>query len=265
MMSGQTIVQVDAFTNERFAGNAAGVCVMAEAGTSAWMQQLARETNLAATVFLSSRARDFHIRWFTPAHELPLCGHGTLAAAHTLWTEGYVPVEQQITFHYRSGTLTAVRKDDWITLDFPAIPTFPAPAPEALLCGLGAEPRQVSKSHHSYLVEVGSEQEVRALVPDIGRLAQLDIANVIVTSRAASGDFDFISRFFAPSHGIAEDAVTGSAHCCLGPYWAERLDKTTMVGYQASARGGVVRVQVSGDRVGLSGQAVTVLRGRLVR
>ncbi len=262
-MRNQPIVQVDAFTARPYAGNAAAVCVLSAPRETEWMRQIAQETNLPATVFLLPQDAGYRIRWFTAAGELPLCGHGTLAAAHTLWTEGYAPAEQEITFHYANGSLTAVRDGSWISLDFPAIHNAPVPAPEALRRGLGLEPRWVGKSPHSYLVEVDSEQEVRALAPDIALLAHLDIANVIVTGRAEGSEFDFVSRFFAPSHGIAEDAVTGSAHCCLGPYWAERLGKTEMVGYQASARGGVVRVRVNGDRVALGGQAVSVLRGQL--
>ena len=262
-MSWQSVVYVDAFTNRPFAGNPAAVCVLAQTCSDTWMQRLTQETNLPATVFVWPQEANYVIRWFTPSQELPLCGHGTLAAAHTLWTEGHVPAEQALTLHYQGGVLTAERKAEWISMDFPAIANTPAAAPAELLQGLGVEPRYVGKSSHSYLVELASEAAVRALTPDIALLAQLDIAKVIVTSRAASEGFDFISRFFAPAHGIAEDAVTGSAHCCLAPYWAERLGKTTMTGYQASARGGVVRVSMTGDRVTLGGQAVTVLRGEL--
>ena len=262
-MRQQSLVQVDAFTDHLFGGNPAGVCVLAQPCPDAWMQALAQETNLPATVFLWPHGADYAIRWFTPSSELPLCGHGTLAAAHTLWTEGHVPTEQTLTLHYGGGKLTAERSGEWIRLDFPAIYNTPVAPPSLLLKGLGVAPHWVGRSSHSYLVELASESEVRALAPDIFLLAQLDTANVIVTGRAGTEGYDFVSRFFAPSHGIAEDAVTGSAHCCLAPYWAARLGKTDMTGYQASARGGVVQVGVRGERVRLGGQAVTVLRGEL--
>lgn len=262
-MKKQSIIYVDAFTNGAFGGNPAAVCVLAQPCSDAWMQHLAQETNQPATVFVWPHEEGYSIRWFTPSQELPLCGHGTLAAAHTLWTEGHVLAEQALTLHYKDGTLTAKRNGDWISMDFPTIHNTPASAPSALLQGLGVEPCFVGKSSHSYLVEVNDETQVRALMPDISLLAQLDLAKVIVTSRATNEGFDFISRFFAPALGITEDAVTGSAHCCLAPYWAARLGKTDMVGYQASARGGVIRVGMQGDRVSLGGQAVTVLRAEL--
>ncbi|MCW3099464.1 MAG: phenazine biosynthesis protein PhzF family [Chthonomonadaceae bacterium] len=258
-----SLIHVDAFTNRIFGGNAAAVCVLSEPCDSLWMQHLARETHLPATVFLWPQETGYSIRWFTPSQELSLCGHGTLAAAHTLWTEGYVPAGQAIALHYQAGELTAERNGEWIEMDFPATRVTPSPAPTNLLQGLGIAPCYVGRSAHSYLVELNSESEVRGLMPDIAAFAQLDTARVIVTGRATGAGFDFVSRFFAPGLGIAEDAVTGSSHCVLAPYWAERLDKKDMVGYQASARGGIVRVRVQGDRVTLGGQAVTVVRGEL--
>jgi PhzF family phenazine biosynthesis protein len=262
-MSGQRIVQVDAFTNRPYAGNQAAVCVLEGLREEAWMQALARETNLPATVFLSPQEDGFAIRWLTPASELPLCGHGTLAAAHVLWTEGHADPARPIALYSRNHRLKAVREDDWITLDFPAIRNAPVTAPVALVEGLGLQPRFVGRSSHSYLVEANSEEEVRGLKPDFGRLATLDFPSIIVTARSNGAPYDFVSRCFPLSHGIQEDPATGSAHCCFGPYWSEILGKTQMIGYQASARGGVVRVRVDGERVALSGQAVTVLRGEL--
>ena len=262
-MSQQSVIYVDAFTNRPFAGNPAAVCVLTQPCSDTWMQRLAQETNLPATVFLWPHEADYAIRWFTPSQELPLCGHGTLAAAHTLWTEGHAPAEKEVRLHYQGGVLTAVRNGEWIEMNFPTTHNTPSPVPMELRHGLVIEPRYVGKSSHSYLVEVESEAQVRALTPDLSLWAQLDMACVIVTSRATSDGFDFISRFFAPALRIAEDAVTGSAHCCLAPYWAERLGKTEMIGYQASARGGVVKVNVKGDRVTLGGQAVTILRSEL--
>ncbi len=193
---------------------------------------------------------------------MDLCGHATLASAHALWEEGHLPPGEQARFHTRSGLLTAQRKGDWIEMDFPAKPDEPAPAPDGLIEALGASPKYIGKNEFDYIVELDSEDTVRRLKPDFTLLEKIPVRGVIVTSRAA--DYDFVSRFFAPASGIQEDPVTGSAHCCLGPFWRERLNKTEFVAYQASARGGVVRVRLEGDRVLLGGQAVTVLRGELL-
>jgi PhzF family phenazine biosynthesis protein len=261
---GQKIVQVDAFTAKPFAGNPAAVCVLPEPRDAHWMQQVAQEMNLSETAFLWRQADGFSLRWFTPAVEVELCGHATLASAHVLWEAGYVEPSQQARFHTRSGLLTAERRDDWIELDFPAKPAIQADAPPGLIEALGVTPRYVGKNDFDYLVEVDTEQAVRALQPDFGLLKSVDVRGVIVTSRAATPEYDFVSRFFAPQVGVDEDPVTGSAHCCLGPFWQHRLDKEQLVAYQASARGGVVRVRTHGTRVLLGGQAVTVLRGELV-
>lgn len=261
---GLRLTQVDAFTNTPFAGNPAAVCVLPAPREAEWMQRVACEMNLSETAFLCPRPDGFDLRWFTPAIEVPLCGHATLASAHVLWEEGHLPVETPAHFHTRSGLLTATRQDDWISLDFPALPPAPAIAPPALLQALRVEPVYVGKNRASYLVEVASEDLVRALEPDLTILKTLPVQGVIVTSRASTAPFDFVSRYFAPRAGVNEDPVTGSAHCCLGPYWRERLQKDAFVAYQASARGGVLRVHVRGERVLLSGQAVTVLRGELL-
>ena len=261
---GLWITQVDAFTDRPFAGNPAAVCVLPAPRDAAWMQDVAREMNLAETAFLEPRADGFGVRWFTPTVEVDLCGHATLAAAHVLWEQGHLPPGAQARFHTRSGLLTADRRGEWIELDFPATPAEPAPAPPGLVRALGAEARHVGKSAFDYLVEVDAEATLRGLRPDLAALAALPVRGVIVTSRAAGGGFDFVSRFFAPGAGIPEDPVTGSSHCALGPYWGARLGKTELTAYQASARGGVVRVRLAGERVRLGGQAVTVLRGELV-
>ena len=261
---GLWITQVDTFTNRPFAGNPAAVCVLPAPRDASWMRDVAREMNLAETAFLEARADGFGLRWFTPTVEVDLCGHATLAAAHVLWEEGHLPPGVAARFHTRSGLLTAERRGEWIELDFPATPERPAPSPAGLAEALGAEPRHVGRTRFDYFVELDSEATVRALRPDQGALAALPVRGVIVTSRAAGDGFDFVSRFFAPASGIPEDPVTGSAHCALGPYWGVRLGKAQMLAYQASARGGVVRVRLAGDRVKLGGQAVTVLRGELV-
>jgi PhzF family phenazine biosynthesis protein len=257
-----SITQVDAFTDKPFAGNPAAVCLLPEEREASWMQAVALEMNLAETAFLVRRPDGFALRWFTPAVEVDLCGHATLASAHALWEEGHLRPGEQARFHTRSGLLTADQIGDWIELDFPAKPEQPALAPEGLEEALGAPPKYVGRNAFDYIVELDSEQTVRALTPNLALLAKLPVRGVIVTSRAAN--YDFVSRFFAPASGINEDPVTGSAHCCLGPFWRSRLNKTDFVAYQASPRGGVVRVRLEGDRVRLGGQAVTVLRGALL-
>lgn len=261
---GVPIFQVDAFTNRPFAGNPAAVCVLSEPVTEDWMQDVAREMNLSETAFLRAEGDEFRLRWFTPKVEVSLCGHATLASAHTLWEAGYLEPSKEARFHTRSGLLTAHRHGTWIEMDFPATPVTPATAPEGLADALGVILGFVGMARHYYLVEAESEEAVRGLAPDFSALARLMEHGVIVTSRAASRGYDFVSRFFAPTVGINEDPVTGSAHCCLGPYWGEKLGKQDMVAYQASARGGVVRVRLEGERAFLGGQAVTVLRGELV-
>lgn len=260
---GLPILHVDAFTDRPFAGNPAAVCVLPEARGEAWMQALAAEMNLPATAFLS-RADGFDLRWFTATVELELCGHGTLAASHVLWEQGLLEPTEPARLHTRGGLLSATRRAGWIELDFPAEPEQAAEAPPDLLRALDVRPIHVGRNRLDYLVELESEERVRTLKPDFQFLRTIPTRGVIVTSRADSVGYDFVSRFFAPSSGIDEDPVTGSAHCCLGPYWQRRLGKAELVGYQASPRGGLVRVRPDGDRVRLGGQAVTVLRGELV-
>ena len=257
------IVQVDAFTNRPFAGNPAAVCVLPQAAPDAWMQNVAQEMNLSETAFLTPRDGEYDLRWFTPAVEVDLCGHATLASAHVLWEDGHLPPGRQARFHSRSGLLTADHRGDWIELDFPATLAQAAEAPPDLVSALGLEARYVGRSRFDYILEAGSEEIVRRLTPDHARLRKLPVRGVIVTAPSSSAEFDFVSRFFAPGSGIDEDPVTGSAHCCLGPYWSGRLGKTEMVAFQASPRGGVVRVRLNGGRVVLGGQAITVLRGEL--
>jgi PhzF family phenazine biosynthesis protein len=203
------------------------------------------------------------MRWFTPAIEVELCGHATLASAHVLWESGMIGDTGTAGFHTLSGALPARKFDDWIELDFPAIRQKPIDPPDGLADAIGATPLHIGESRHDYLIEVDSENTVRTLAPNISQLRNLNIRGVIVTSRAATAEYDFVSRFFAPGAGIDEDPVTGSAHCCLGPYWQEKLGKSEMVAYQASKRGGTVRVRVGTDRVYLRGQAVTTMIGEL--
>lgn len=285
---GLKIWQVDSFAREPFRGNPAGVCILTEPREDAWMQAVAREMNLSETAFLSRREDGFGLRWFTPAVEVELCGHATLASAHILWETGALPPEAAARFHTKSGLLTAARRGEEIELDFPATPDEPAEPPPGLAEALGTNLKYVGRSRHDYLVEVKSEAIVRGLRPDHARLRTLPVRGVIVTSAAAGAaqtagaggrsrvaanstspdapatDCDFVSRFFAPGAGIDEDPVTGSAHCCLAPFWSRRFGRTELVGWQVSARGGIVRVRVEGPRVRLGGRAITVLRGELV-
>ena len=260
---GQRIVQVDAFTNKPFAGNPAAVCILPEPGDETWMQNVVTEMNLSETTFLHRQTDGYDLRWFTPACEVDLCGHATLAGAHVLWQDGHIKRDETARFHTRSGLLTARRDGDWIVLDLPAQPSEETAPPEELIAGLGVTPKLVVRTPLDYLAELESEAAVRSLTPDFNVLAKLPGTGVIITARSDSKEFDFVSRYFAPSAGINEDPVTGAAHCGLGPYWQSRLDKNEFLAYQASSRGGVVRVKVVGDRVHLGGQAVTVLRGEL--
>jgi predicted PhzF superfamily epimerase YddE/YHI9 len=250
------ILVVDAFTGEPFKGNPAAVCLLPASRDEEWMQAVAAEMNLSETAFLQREGEVWRLRWFTPTVEVDLCGHATLASAHVLLEE-----DGNVRFLTRSGELTATRLGSWIELDFPSLPAEAAPTPAGLAEALGVEPVHVGKSRFDYIVEVADEETVRALRVDIDRLRRVEARGVIVTSRGE--EYDFVSRFFAPRAGVDEDPVTGSAHCCLAPWWAERLGKEEMTGYQASRRGGVVQVKLEGDRVLLRGQAVTVLQGAL--
>ncbi len=261
---GLTITQVDAFTDQPFAGNPAAVCELPAPRTESWMQAVAREMNLSETAFLVPRGADYDLRWFTPTIEVALCGHATLASAHVLWESGQLSPDAPARFHTRSGLLTATRRDAWIELDLPAQPvTELSAAPAEVVRALGVEPVFAGRTKDDYLIEVRDEETVRNLNPDFGLLKRADLRGAIVTARATTAGYDFVSRFFVPGAGIDEDPVTGAAHCVLGPYWQPRLRRDEFTAYQASARGGTMKVRVGGDRVYLRGQAVTVLRGEL--
>ena len=259
------IYQVDSFTDEPFKGNPAGVCILEQEANEAWMQDIASEMNLSETAFVRQRADgDYDLRWFTPAVEVELCGHATLATAHILWETGMLPPDEQARFHTASGLLTADRKGDLIELDFPANPSEAIEPPDGLLDALGVAATFVGQTRFDYLVEVKDANAVRDTAPDLRGIKHLGVRGVMITARSDDGGSDFVSRFFAPGAGVDEDPVTGSAHCALAPYWAKKLGRDAVVGYQASARGGVVRCRVAGDRVLLSGHAVTVLRGEIL-
>jgi PhzF family phenazine biosynthesis protein len=260
------IVQVDAFTAKAFAGNPAAVCVMAGAADEKWMRDVALEMNLSETAFLypegDMETNGYRLRWLTPAIEVDLCGHATLASAHVLWEDGHLAADAEARFHTRSGLLTCSKRGDWIEMDFPAKVAEPAETPPRMSEALGAELLYVGRNQFDYLVEVADEATLLAIQPNHHLLRQLPVRGVLVTAKG--NEYDFVSRFFAPGSGIDEDPVTGSAHTALAPYWSAKLGKKEMVGYQASARGGVVKVRMEGDRVILGGQAVTVLRGELL-
>jgi len=260
------ITQVDAFADRPFAGNPAAVCILEQPGDEIWMRNVAREMNLTETAFLVKSAHGYDLRWFTPTIEIDLCGHATLASAHVLWEHGRLQADEPARFHTRYGLLTARKSGTWIEMDFPATPARPDAVlkPEMVELALETKVRIIGRSRFDYLVEVENEEVLRSLRPDFTRVGQLQARAVIVTSRASAAGYDYVSRFFAPASGVDEDPVTGSAHCCLAPFWRDRLGRDNLTGYQASARGGFVRTRCEGDRVFLSGQAVTVLRGELV-
>ncbi len=236
-MASLEIYQVDAFTDKPFGGNPAAVCILHEPTTDDWMQAVAGEMNLSETAFLRQQADGFDLRWFTPVVEVDLCGHATLASAHVLWETGYLWVSDEARFHTRSGLLTARLQENLIELDFPTTPAEECSPAPGLIEALGVEPRFVGKNRFDYLVRVGSEAEVRAAHPDFVALSHIRVRGVMITSEADSNEYDFVSRFFAPRSGINEDPVTGSAHCCLGPFWSSVLGKQEFVAYQASSAG----------------------------
>jgi len=258
------LLQIDAFADAPFTGNPAAVCLLGDAHRDdVWMQNLAAEMNLSETAFVRRQDGDWSLRWFTPTIEVALCGHATLASAQALLEEELLAPGGTAAFHTKSGLLTARHAGELIELDFPAKVAEPSDPPEGLIEALGAQPVSIARNEFDYLVEMANEGVVRDLKPDYAMLRRIPVRGVIVTSRASTKGFDFVSRFFAPGAGIDEDPVTGSAHCALAPYWAPRLRKEDFVAYQASPRGGVLRVTLVGDRVRLAGRAITVFRGEL--
>jgi predicted PhzF superfamily epimerase YddE/YHI9 len=258
------LYQVDAFTHTPFHGNPAAVCLLPEERPDAWMQAVAAEMNLSETAFLLPEGECWRLRWFTPLKEVSLCGHATLASAHALYETGRAAIDAPIRFMSQSGLLTAERRGDWIELDFPARVLLLEDLPEGLADCLGAKPVAYRRYKDSFLIEVGSEAELRGLQPDFLTLKGLPVRSVAVTCRSETPEFDFVSRYFAPQVGVNEDPVTGSMHCALVPYWSEKLGKMVLRAYQASARGGVLRLRLDGERVKIGGQAVTVLKGELL-
>jgi PhzF family phenazine biosynthesis protein len=254
---------VDAFADRPFSGNPAAVVPLESWLETDLLQQIAMEMNLSETAFFIPDGDAYALRWFTPRVEVDLCGHATLASARALVALGKLGDSGATLFSTRSGILKIAVRGRQFELDFPVTPATPVAPPAGLVESLGAAPKYVGQSKFDFIVEVASEAALRALAPDFKRLAAVSCRGVIVTARSGVPEFDFVSRFFAPAVGIDEDPVTGSAHCCLASYWSQKLGKTKMVGYQASARGGVVHVELRGDRVILGGETVIVAEGEL--
>lgn len=262
-MAAFPIYQVDAFTDQPFSGNPAAVCLMKEKRNAEWMQQVAAEMNLSETAFLLPENDGYRLRWFTPTSEVDLCGHATLASAHILFESGRCE-QNEVVFYTKSETLTAFYTGEGICLNFPGKPQQPSSLPSGVKEALGVEPLYIGRNEFDFMIEVESAQQVENLVPDFSTLRKIKARGFIVTSRSDSKPYDFVSRFFATGVGVDEDPVTGSAHCCLAPFWAEKLGKTNLLAYQASKRGGEMELQVMDERVHLTGKAVTILKGELV-
>lgn len=261
------VYQVDAFADNPFEGNPAAVCLLEKEVDEAWMQQVAGEMNLSETAFLRKRGIGWELRWFTPGAEVELCGHATLASAHLLWELERVGDGEALAFSTRySGVLTCRRGGDGrIGMDFPAdVPNEEQDPPEGLIEALGVTAVNVARGRYDWVIEVGDEAQVREVEPAFSQLREFDTRGIIVTARSDAEDVDIVSRFFAPRLRVEEDPVTGSSHCTLGPYWAPRVGTEVIEAYQASPRGGRLRVTVQGKRVELAGRAVTVMRGELL-
>jgi len=263
------IFQVDSFTDRPFKGNPAGVCLLEKEKAESWMQNMAMEMNLSETGFLLKGKEGFNLRWFTPETEVPLCGHATLASAHILWEERILDEKELARFYTKSGELVCEKIDNWIEMSFPSRQVQEVETPESLMNALGLKDRETKFNRYDgngeilYLVEIESDEVLKELNPDFGKLKEEDAKAVMVTVRSSSKEYDFLSRFFAPSLGVAEDPVTGSAHCYLAPYWGKKLNKNELIGYQASRRGGIVKCELRENKVIIKGQAVTVFKGEL--
>lgn len=261
---GYRLYHVDAFSERPFGGNPAAVCLLTEPRSYIWMQRLAEEMNLSETAFLLKEKEGYNLRWFTPTVEVELCGHATLASAHVLWEQGLLDEFEEAHFTTLSGWLHAKKQNGWIEMDFPVDPPTETKPPKDLVDALdGCSITFVGQDRFDYVVEVDSETSLRALIPDFALLRHLAVRGISVTAPSATPEYDFVSRFFAPAVGINEDPVTGSAHCSLAPYWAKRLGKNELIGYQASRRGGVIRLRVNDERVSIAGKAVTVLEAEI--
>lgn len=254
---------VDAFAEKPFAGNPAAVVFLDGPRDDAWRAAVAAEFNLSETAFVEAEGAAFRLRWFTPVVEVALCGHATLAAAHALWESGRVPADREIRFETKSGALSARRDGEWIVLDFPALPVRAAKPPPGLLAALTDTPIAFAENDGFYLLEMDSEETVRRAAPDLAKWSAVTKKGLLLTAPARRKTYDVVSRCFFPADGIPEDPVTGSAHCAIGPYWAERLGKPVLTAYQASKRGGLLLLRVKESRVDLGGRAFTAWSGSL--
>ncbi|KYO65501.1 PhzF family phenazine biosynthesis protein [Thermovenabulum gondwanense] len=259
------LFQVDAFAENLFEGNPAGVCLLEKQIDRDLMQKIAMEMNLSETAFLLKKERGYDLRWFTPESEVDLCGHATLASAHILWEEGFLENNEEAVFYTKSGVLKAFKDKDYIILDFPLEPAEAAELTEELKKALKVPVIFTGKNRMDYLIEVENEESVKNLKPDFEILKKVNARGIIVTSASSNPEYDFVSRFFAPAVGINEDPVTGSAHCCLGPYWKEKLNKDNLIAYQASKRGGKLKLKVLNDRILIGGKAITFFRTEILK
>jgi PhzF family phenazine biosynthesis protein len=264
MTKSKVIYQVDAFTDEPFKGNPAGICILEEDAPDTWMQNVAAEMNLSETSFLLSDKNDFRIRYFTPAAEIPLCGHATLASAHILFEEGFADKRDEIVLHSKAGKLTVRFDNGWITMNFPAYPVKPVNIPEDIEKIIGIVPAELYRTEHGWSFAVlNNEKEVRSLKPDFTKMKDSEFGDLIVTAPSDDKAFDFCVRCFAPALGINEDPVTGSAHCALVPFWHGRTGRKEFVSHQVSERGGVLKVALKGDRVEIAGHAKTIFKAEM--
>lgn len=254
------LYQVDAFTDKLFKGNSAGVCILDKQISEEMMQSIAMEMNLSETAFLLKQDNGFNLRWFTPESEVDLCGHATLASAHILWEEGYLDQNEQAIFYTKSGVLKAFKDGEYITLDFPLELAQQVNPPDDLIKAFNVPFLYAGKNRMDYIIEVENEEVIKALKPDFELLKRVKARGVIVTSASSNPEYDFVSRFFAPRVGINEDPVTGSAHCCLGPYWSNKLKKDSLIAYQASKRGGILKLRILKERIHIGGKAVTFFK-----
>jgi PhzF family phenazine biosynthesis protein len=264
MSTPKAIYQVDAFTTEPFKGNPAGVCILESDMPEEWMQNVAMEMNLSETAFVVPEKNNFRIRFFSPEAEIPLCGHATLSSSHILYETGIVPREEEITFLSKAGELVIRSEGTWVTMNFPAYGLNQIEIPDTLKKIIGVRPDELHKTAHGWtFVLLRNESEVRGLKPDFKMMKDSGFGDMIVTAPSDDRNYDFCVRCFAPALGIDEDPVTGSAHCALVPFWAGKTGRSAFISHQVSKRGGVLKVALKGDRVEISGQAKTIIKGQL--
>lgn len=258
---------VDAFSDQPYTGNPAGVCLLEHPLEDDHLQHIAAEINLSETAFIYQNQGVNHLRWFTPLTEVDLCGHATLASAAILWSERICSIEQPIYFLTRSGQLKVYQTPPYIHLEFPLLPASTADLPPPLREALGVNPHDIrftGKNHYDWLIELRNASLIYQLNPDFDRIRHVHPHGIMVTALDTSGQYDFISRYFDPGEGINEDPVTGFAHCCLGPYWQTILHKTTMIAYQASRRGGILYLTLHPDYIDIAGQARIFMEARIL-